>query len=115
MISNHTANSDPSNIEDQKTSESDNPSQKSPEKSDSSKEYKSHQSDLNESDSTDPPKAELAYYIFSMLKQKNLNITLVGYFSRVLNHLILKKQSDVIFPITLPKFTLAIGIFILKS
>ena len=86
--------SDLSKNEEKKSAEPEEFSQKSP---DSPKEYESSQSETNKSDSKDQNKGELAYYIFSFLKQKNLNITLVGYFCRVLNHLIIRKQTDVIF------------------
>ena len=71
--------------------------QKSPQNQDSSKPPPSSQSDESESDFKDENKAELAYYFFSFLNNKNLNITLVGYFCRVLNHLIMKKQSEVVY------------------
>lgn len=40
-------------------------------------------------------KYEIAHYFFSFLKHEPLNITLVGYFAKVLNNLILRRQSDV--------------------
>lgn len=40
-------------------------------------------------------KMELANYFFSFLEQEELNVTLVGYFSRFLNHLILKRGIEV--------------------
>ena len=88
-------NSDTLNDEEKKEPESEESSQKFLEKSNSSKPNQSLQSDGSESDSKDENNSELAYYFFSFLKNKDLNITLVGYFCRVLNHLITKKQSEV--------------------
>lgn len=52
--------------------------------------------DENESDAEEEKrKCELAHYFFSFLNKPELNITLVGYFGKVLNHLLLKRQSDV--------------------
>jgi flagellar biosynthesis GTPase FlhF len=39
---------------------------------------------------------EIANYFFSFLGNKELNVTLVGYFCRFLNHMLMKKPSEVI-------------------
>ena len=36
----------------------------------------------------------IANYFFSFLEQETLNVTLVGYFTRFLNHLILKRGIE---------------------
>ena len=38
---------------------------------------------------------ELAHYFFSFLSADELNVTLVGYFSRFLNHLLLRRTNEV--------------------
>jgi len=38
---------------------------------------------------------ELAHYFFSFLSADELNVTLVGYFSRFLNHLLLRRTAEV--------------------
>lgn len=52
--------------------------------------------DENESDTEEEKqKCELAHYFFSFLNKPELNITLIGYFGKVLNHLLLRRQNDV--------------------
>jgi len=39
---------------------------------------------------------ELAHYFFSFLSADELNVTLVGYFSRFLNHLLLRRTAEIV-------------------
>jgi len=39
---------------------------------------------------------ELAHYFFSFLSSDELNVTLVGYFSRFLNHLLLRRTAEIV-------------------
>jgi len=43
-----------------------------------------------------PTNYDIANYFFSFLEQKELNVTLMGYFTRFLNHLILRRPTEVL-------------------
>ena len=43
-----------------------------------------------------PVNYELANYFFSFLERKELNVTLMGYFTRFLHHLILRRPTEVV-------------------
>ena len=56
----------------------------------------SNQKSTETNESKEETKMELAHYFFSFLNKNELNVTLVGYFCRVLNHILFKKTVDVI-------------------
>jgi hypothetical protein len=73
------------------------PADKISENKDSGKESHTPRSSYSDtSDTKTDKKMELANYFFNFLSKPNLNITLVGYFCRVLSHIILKKPTEMI-------------------
>lgn len=57
-------------------------------------EEKKNEPEVSKEDS-EKKKYDIAHYFFSFLNNDELNITLVGYFGKVLNHLLTRKQNEV--------------------